>query len=166
MLGGRGLFNRVGALAAPIAVGLALVCFGISVADALSPAPVRRDALARAKNPRGAPDRDMVLSRVVIQPGTALALHHHEGTQIARIEHGTLTYTVERGRAKVREGDSDTNPHLVRVIEAGETAKIRSGQWLVEQPSNHHSARNDGKRKVVIYLATLLRDGAEPSTPG
>jgi hypothetical protein len=36
----------------------------------------------------------------------------------------------------------------------------------VEQPSDHHHAANHGKDRVVIYLATLLRHGAPPSTPG
>lgn len=52
-----------------------------------------------------------------VEPGAKLALHHHLGTQISRIESGTLTYTVRRGIP------------------------------------------------VVIYLATLLKDGAPPATP-
>jgi quercetin dioxygenase-like cupin family protein len=149
-----------------LAVALALVAAGAAVAGFIAPAPVTREALARTEHPRGAPDRTLGLSRVVIQPGTELALHHHEGTQIARIEHGTLTYTVHTGEVKVRKGDAEADPQFVRTIEAGETARIKSGQWIVEQPSDHHSARNAGDGKVVIYLATLLRHGAPPSTPG
>lgn len=97
----------------------------------------------------------MVLSRVVVNPGANLALHHHEGTQIAGIESGVLTYTVERGSAVVREGEADQQPRLVRTIAAGQTAKVRAGQWMVEQPSDIHRAANRGSVPVVIYLATL-----------
>jgi hypothetical protein len=107
----------------------------------------------------------MVLSRVEVEPGAKLALHHHLGTQISRIESGTLTYTVRRGSAVVREGESDQSPRFVGKIAAGQTARIRPGRWLVEQPSDVHEAANRGRAPVVIYLSTLLVDGAPPATP-
>jgi hypothetical protein len=124
-----------------------------------------RNALAQSSAVKGAPDRTMVLSRVEVEPGAKLALHHHLGTQISHIEAGTLTYTVRRGSAVVREGESDQQPRLVRVIKAGQSARIRAGQWLVEQPSDIHEAANRGRAPVVIYLATLLKTGAPPATP-
>ena len=124
-----------------------------------------RNALAQSSAVQGAPNRTMVLSRVEVEPGAKLALHHHLGTQISHIEAGTLTYTVRRGSAVVREGESDQQPRLVRTIEAGQTARIRPGQWLVEQPSDIHEAANRGRTPVVIYLATLLKTGAPPATP-
>jgi quercetin dioxygenase-like cupin family protein len=124
-----------------------------------------RSALAQTSSVKGAPNRTMVLSRVEVEPGAKLALHHHLGTQISRIESGTLTYTVRRGSAVVREGEADQQPRLVRTIKAGQTARIRSGQWLVEQPSDIHEAANRGSVAVVIYLSTLLKTGAPPATP-
>lgn len=124
-----------------------------------------RSALAQTDHVQGAPGRTLVLSRVVVEPGAELALHRHLGTQVARIASGTLTYTVRRGTATIRRGESDQSPPLVRRLEAGETARIRAGQWIVEQPSDIHEAANRGSAPVVIYLATLLRDGAPPSTP-
>jgi len=126
---------------------------------------VVRSALAQTDQVKGAPQRTMVLSRVVVNPGAKLALHHHRGTQISRISAGTLTYTVERGSAVVREGEADQDPRLVRTIAAGQSARVRAGQWLVEQPSDVHRAANRGSVPVVIYLATLLEAGAPPSTP-
>lgn len=124
-----------------------------------------RSALAQASKVQGAPKRTLVLSRVEVEPGAQLALHHHEGTQVAHVEAGTLTYTVRRGSAVVKTGVSDQNPKLVRKIKAGQTAPIRTGQWIVEQPSDIHEAANRGSSPVVIYLATLLKTGADPSTP-
>lgn len=165
MSGGR-IRSRAGRAAGLIAGAAALVGAGVALGGSLASEPVTRDALAKSNNPRGAPDRVLGLARVDIKPGAELALHHHEGTQIARIEQGTLTYTVEEGEVRVRRGDADDGTaELVRTIEAGDTAKIRTGQWIVEQPSDIHRARNVGKRKIVIYLATLLRKGAPPSTP-
>jgi quercetin dioxygenase-like cupin family protein len=133
-------------------------------ASAPGPAPVRQ-AMAQSEHVQGAPGRTMVLSKVTVPPGARLAVHHHLGTQISRVVAGTLSYTVRRGHAELFEGESDQEPRLVRDIAAGQTAQIGAGQWLVEQPSDIHQAANRGSSPVVIYLATLLKDGAAPSTP-
>jgi len=150
------------ALAAAVALGAVLPgAFGKTVVE---PTAIR-NALAETSKVRGAPKRTLVLSRVEVEPGAELALHHHLGTQVAHIESGTLTYTVRRGSAVVRTGESDQNPKMVRTIKAGQTAPIRTGQWIVEQPSDIHEAANRGSSPVVIYLATLLQTGAPPATP-
>ncbi len=149
------------AIVAVIAMAIVLpTAFGASTP---APAPVRKD-FAQTKHVQGAPGRTMVLSKVTVPAGAKLAVHHHLGTQISRVEAGTLTYTVRRGKAELFEGEAEEE-HLVRVIKAGQTANIRAGQWLVEQPSDIHQAANRGSQPVVIYLATLLKDGAPPSTP-
>jgi quercetin dioxygenase-like cupin family protein len=124
-----------------------------------------RNALAETSHVQGAPKRTLVLSRVEVEPGAKLALHHHLGTQVAHIEAGTLTYAVRRGSVVVRTGESDQDPQAVRTIKAGQTARLRGGQWIVEQPSDIHEAANRGSAPVVIYLATLLKTGAPPATP-
>jgi quercetin dioxygenase-like cupin family protein len=96
--------------------------------------------------------------------GATIALHHHEGTQVAYIQSGVLTYTVKSGSVTVMSGPADS-PTVVRKINGGQTGKIRAGQWIVEQPSTIHQAANNGSAKIVIYLSTLLRTGAPPSTP-
>lgn len=150
------------ALAVAFALGMVLpAAFGQSEA---APTAVR-NALAQSDQVQGAPDRTLVLSRVVVQPGAKLALHHHLGTQVARIQGGVLTYTVRRGSVIIRTGESDQNPVTVRKIAAGQTARILAGQWIVEQPSDIHEAANRGTTPVVIYLATLLKKGAAPATP-
>lgn len=124
-----------------------------------------RNALAQSSQVQGAPQRTLVLSRVEVEAGAKLALHHHLGTQVAHIEAGTLTYTVRRGSVVVRTGESDQDPRTVRTIKAGQTARIKTGQWIVEQPSDIHEAANRGSIPVVIYLATLLKTGAPAATP-
>jgi len=145
---------------------------GVQLSQALAapqassePTTVTRESLAGAAHPRGADKRTLGLSRVTIMPGTTLARHHHPGTQIGYVERGTLTYTVEKGRARLMAGTGD-DPRLVRIIHAGETGKVHPGQWLVEQPTDHHHAVNKGAVPVVIYLATLLKDGEPASLPG
>lgn len=152
-----------------VTVALAAFALGVVLPGALarggSEPTAARSALARSSSVQGAPGRTMVLSKVVVEPGAKLALHHHLGTQISRVASGTLTYTVRQGSAVLREGDAERDPRLVRTIKAGETALIHPGQWLVEQPSDIHEAANRGSTAVVIYLATLLKTGAPPATP-
>ena len=150
-----------------LATGLLLaVLTGAGTALALSgpaepPAP-KYNSLARVVNPNGAPGRALGLSRVVIQPGARIPLHLHQGTQLGYIQRGTLTYHVKTGPARVMRGPGDA-AKLVRVIRAGQTARIRTGQWLIEQPSNHHRAANNGSEPVVILLSNLLLKNAKPS---
>lgn len=132
--------------------------------EQVSTPTAEREALAQTDRVQGAPQRTMVLSKVSVPPGAELALHHHLGTQIARIDSGALTYTVREGSVTVRSGESDQSPKVVRTIKAGQTGRIKAGQWIVEQPSAIHQAANRGSAPVVIYLATLLRKGAPPST--
>jgi len=134
-------------------------------ADTPAAPTVVRNALAQTDAVQGAPDRTMVLSRVKVEPGAQLATHHHLGTQISRIAAGVLTYTVRKGTATVHRGEADQDPQLVRTIRVGQTAQVRAGEWLVEQPSDIHEAANRGSVPVVIYLATLLKTGSPPSTP-
>lgn len=154
--------NRPVRLAALSAAGVALIgggyAAGVSQGDTTAPAP-KRVELAASDSVRGAKGRTMRLSRVTVPAGAKLALHHHPGTQISNIEQGTLTYTVKTGQVKVMRGDA-SKPTLVRTIKAGQTAGIRSGQWIVEQPNVIHQAANRGKTDVVIAIATLFPDGA------
>jgi quercetin dioxygenase-like cupin family protein len=126
---------------------------------------VVRNALAQTAHVQGAPGRTLVLSRVVVEPGAEIPLHHHLGTQVARVAAGVLTYTVRQGSVVVRSGDAEAHAVKVRSIKAGQTGHIRAGQWIVEQPSTIHEAANNGTEPVVIYIATLLKTGAPPSTP-
>jgi quercetin dioxygenase-like cupin family protein len=131
-----------------------------------SPAPtVSRTALAQQVDPVGAPGRTLGLSRVTIAAGARIALHHHPGTQLAYIQRGVLTYTVRDGSVDVMRGAADQSPKVVRTIGAGQTGRIRRGQWIVEQPTTIHQARNAGRRPVVILLATLFTNGSPPSIP-
>jgi quercetin dioxygenase-like cupin family protein len=124
-----------------------------------------RTALAQTSKVVGAPGRTLVLSRVVVEPGAKLALHHHRGTQVARIQSGKLRYTVRSGSVGVRGGDAGEEPNPNRKVEGGRSTEIGAGSWIVEQPSAIHRAENRGTVPVVIYLATLLKTGAAPSTP-
>lgn len=144
-----------------------LVAGGASIgwaATAGEPATVVREPLAVAKKPRGVEGRDLGLSRVTVMPDAELAAHHHPGTQVAYIERGTLTYTVNTGSVTVMRGSAD-DPEVVRRIEAGETGRIRSGQWIVEQPNDHHQAANRGDIPVVIFTATLLKKDFPAAIP-
>ena len=151
------------ALGVVVVIAMAIILPTAFGASAPAPTPVR-EALAQTEQVQGAPGRTMVLSKVTVPPGAQIAVHHHLGTQISRVVAGTLTYTVREGKAELFEGESE-EPRLIRDITAGKTARIRAGQWLVEQPSDIHQAANRGSSPVVIYLATLLKDGAAPSTP-
>jgi quercetin dioxygenase-like cupin family protein len=150
------ILSAIGLVSGSIVVGHVIAQSGGS--------SVKRVALAQSDEVRGVSGRTLGLSRVTIPVNSSIPLHHHQGTQISYIQSGVLTYTVKSGGVTVYSGPAD-NSRVVRKINAGQTGPIRAGQWIVEQPSTIHRAANKGKSKIVIYLATLLRKGAPPSTP-
>jgi quercetin dioxygenase-like cupin family protein len=146
------------------ATSLVGTCVVVGHVIAQSGAPTaQREALAQSTKVKGAKGRTLGLSRVTIPVAGQIALHHHEGTQVAFVQKGVLTYTVQSGSVTVRSGLVD-DAKVVRRISGGQTGTIRAGQWIVEQPSTIHQAANNGTTPIVIYLSTLLRTGAPPST--
>lgn len=114
--------------------------------------------------PVGAPGRALYLVHYTIAPGTELPLHHHEGTQIGLVMSGDLTYRVVSGEVPVYRTEPGGKARLVRTIRAGETAIIGAGEWVVEEPDDHHQGANRGTEPVLIVTSTLLRDGAPLAT--
>jgi quercetin dioxygenase-like cupin family protein len=146
---------------------IGLLATGVVVAQVIAQSgglTVVRTPLAQSTKVKGAAGRTLGLSRVAIPAGGKIALHHHQGTQIAYIQSGVLTYTVKSGGVRVMTGPAD-HPTVVRKINGGQTGRINAGEWIVEQPSTIHQAANKGKSRIVIYLATLLKARAPPSTP-
>jgi hypothetical protein len=145
------------------ALGLAWLGGALAASGGAAAPAAKRELVGAFKNPVGARGRTLGLSIVTIPGGVKLPLHYHEGTQVSYIQQGTLIYSVKRGSVRVMTGLADASPRLVRTISAGQTGKITAGQWIVEQPSVHHFAQ--AKVKVVVLLATLLKNGAPAATP-
>ena len=150
-----------------MAIAVALVAVGVLVGTVIAQSsgpPPKREPLRtehvcrRAPRTRPSASRGSRFRRRDNRPPSP------QGTQVAYIQAGDSTYTVKSGSVTVMSGPSDA-PKLVRKIKAGQTGKILAGQWIVEQPTTIHMARNAGTAKVVIYLSTLLKTGAPPSTP-
>ena len=119
--------------------------------------PVVRAVLA-AGDPSAAPGQHLELVRYTIQPGTQLALHRHPGMQLAFIESGTLTYTVEQGEVIVHQPDGKE-----RSVKAGSTGTLAAGEWIAETEGVVHFGVNDGLLPVVILAASLLETGQPPA---
>jgi hypothetical protein len=156
--------TRTGAAAvlllAACGVGLCGVSATAHAAHAASkPEPITRTVYGQTA-PENAPGQELYLQQVVILPGAKLPEHFHEGTQLATVRSGVLTYNVVSGKAVVTriggKTDTVTGPGVVT---------LRKGDALVENESLVHYGSNKGKRPVVIELAALLQHGAPLSTP-
>src|SRR5262249_21641937 len=126
----------IGAVCLPAAIAVPA-----SVADAASEsAPITR-AVYGQTSPANAPGQELYLQRVVIQPGAKLPEHFHEGTQIATVQSGVLTYNVESGEAIVTRAGG--RPATVK---APSVVRLRKGDSLVETQSVVHFGSNQGKK--------------------
>jgi hypothetical protein len=109
--------------------------------------------------PQNAPGQSLTLQEVVIPPGTALSEHFHEGTQLATIRSGVLTYNVVSGSVDVTRANGKTEN-----VGGPGVVTLRKGDSIVETQSLVHYGANKGKVPVVIELAALLRAGAPFAT--
>jgi len=164
----RVIHGRLRWLPVPAAVfgALALVALtqaGRPASAAGTPIAARIDLAAGL--PSFARGYRLSLTEALIPPGAAFAPHRHPGMQVAYIDSCTLTFTVFRGSVKVLRGQPGISQKLVRVLRAGQTGSVTAGEWIVETPRLWHKGANEGRTRVVILLATLLREDKPPAIP-
>jgi oxalate decarboxylase/phosphoglucose isomerase-like protein (cupin superfamily) len=138
---------------------IAVTATGYAASAAAEKEPVRRIVYGQAA-PTNAPGQQLFLQRVVLDPGAKLPEHFHEGTQLATIRAGVLTYNVVSGTAVVTRANGSTEQY-----KGPKVVRLRTGDVLVEDEALAHYGSNKGKKPVVLELAALLRDGAPLSTP-
>lgn len=117
--------------------------------------PVVRAVLAEMADPPGAPGRTLTLIRYTIAPGAKLAPHIHPGVQMASIESGTLTYTIESGTAIVRRKGASADER----IEGPATTTLAPGDAVDEVGDMVHFGANETAEPVVILATLLTEDG-------
>ncbi len=126
--------------------------------DEPAPAGVTRVRLGQA-SPANAPGQTLYLEQVTIAPGAKLSEHFHQGTQVARVVSGVLTYNIISGTAVITRADGRSEEA------SGPTAvRLGAGETVAETRGLVHFGANDGSRPVVIELAALLEDGAPMAT--
>ena len=131
---------------------------------AVAPEPVVREAFATG-SPVAAPGQQLQLVRYVIQPGTTLPPHTHPGMQIARVESGTLRYTlVAGGETPVHRKGTAGGPGAVETLRPGQNTIVHPGDTVIEAENVVHFGASVGEEPVVIWAAALLRRGEPAST--
>lgn len=106
--------------------------------------------------PPGAPGRTLTLIRYTIAPGAKLSPHIHPGVQLASIQSGTLTYTVESGTATVTRAGGGTEE-----VTGPATTTLGPGDAVVEHDGMVHFGANDTDQPVVILATLLTEDGKD-----
>src|SRR5262249_42868141 len=119
---------------------------------------ITRTVLAQA-SPSNAPGQVLTLQRVRIAAGAKLAEHFHEGTQVASVRSGVLTYNIVSGTAAVTRSSGKSEQAT-----GPKTIELRPGDSLVETAHLVHYGANRTKKPVVIELAALLAQGAPLAT--
>jgi quercetin dioxygenase-like cupin family protein len=125
---------------------------------------VTREILGQTA-PEQASGYELYLVRVTVPVDASLAPHTHPGTQMARIERGTLTYTIISGTATVIRAGEDGEPGETKKVSGPTTITLRKGDTVIEAEGMVHEAANRGERKVIIVLTALLTEGAPLSEP-
>ncbi|HEY8218157.1 MAG TPA: cupin domain-containing protein [Acidimicrobiia bacterium] len=120
---------------------------------------ITRTILAQTA-PDNAPRQELYLEEVKIAPKAKLGTHYHDGTQIAHVTSGVLTYNIVSGTASVTRADGSaeeaTGPTTIR---------LRPGDSVAETKAVVHYGANKGTKPVVILIAALLAEDAPLATP-
>jgi quercetin dioxygenase-like cupin family protein len=127
--------------------------------DASSGEPITRQELGQTA-PANAPGERLYLERVTSEAGAELPRHFHEGTQVAFIEEGILTYNIVSGTAQVFRSDGTEES-----FDGPTVISLEPGDSIVETIDLIHYGANEGHEPVVITLAALLAEGAPLSSP-
>ena len=126
-----------------------------------SAAKVSSEVLAEFAPPES-PGYTMYLYRVVVPPGVQIPSHHHPGQQMARIQEGTLTYTVEQGTLQIGRNGAD---EPTETVTGPATIELQTGDSVYEPESMVHHAVNEGDIDVVIIISSLITTGQPLSIP-
>jgi quercetin dioxygenase-like cupin family protein len=148
-----------------IAVVVAIVAVVlVAIGDDDPPAAVPANGITRTPlgqaNPTNAPGQTLYLQRVTIEPHSKLVEHFHQGTQVARVTSGTLTYNIVTGSATITRANGKTEE-----LSAPKKILLHADDWIVETAGLEHFGANDTDEPVVIELTALLQDGAPMATP-
>lgn len=150
------------------ATGIGAVLLGSGAQATTAPLPVgdvernggvTRTVLASVAPPNG-PGTSLYLTRVRIAPRTPLPEHFHDGTQVARVDRGVLTYEIVVGGAVVHRADGTQKSYTAPKI-----VTLRPGDVVNELPGMVHRARNASEKAVIITTAALIKSTAGLSTP-
>ena len=142
---------------------VALVAIGVVGAAVAADAakdkePIRRVVYGTTE-PQNSPGQSLILQTVEVDPGATLPEHFHEGTQLATIKAGVLTYAIVSGSVLVM------HPHgTTETVSGPGEVKLRVGDTIVENEALVHYGANKGKKTVIIDIAALLHDGSPLST--
>lgn len=132
----------------------AVSALGVQRSNGITRAPLGEAA------PSNAPGQTLYLQQVTIDPHAKLGPHYHQGTQVARVISGTLTYDIISGDVDVTRagGQRETVTGPKKIL-------LHPGDSLVETQTLVHFGANDTDRPVVIELTALLEQGAPLATP-
>jgi len=155
--------RRTARVAALMVAVLGLVAAGMTsvgvAQESTSSNGITRTELAQAA-PTNAPGQQLYLQEVRIAPGAKLPVHLHEGTQVASIRSGVLSYDIVSGSASVTRADGE-----VEELTGPTTIRLRRGDAITETATLVHFGANKTKKPVVVLVAALLLQGAPLATP-
>lgn len=118
---------------------------------------VVKDVLGEVADPPGAQGSTLTLIRYTIPAGAKLSPHIHPGVQLARIEEGSLSYTIESGTATVRRAGADTDEEVTGPT----TITLDAGDTVTELDGMVHFGANDTDEQIVIVATLLTADGED-----
>jgi quercetin dioxygenase-like cupin family protein len=102
-------------------------------------------------------ESQMVVERIVVDPGVLLAQQSYPGPAIFVVVSGTLQTTLIRGGAAVRMGGSEPE------VEIGATMNLSEGQVITYSPGAVTTMANR-RHEPLVLMVMVLSDGTGASS--
>jgi len=97
----------------------------------------------------------LVVMRIVLEPGVTLPEHHHPGSASFTVVSGVLQTTLVHGGAAVNRNG------IEQVAEIGATMNLAAGQSISYSPNAIKTVANLTSKQLVL-MASMLLDHDEP----
>ena len=110
--------------------------------------------------PSLAPDHQLLLLRVTMEPGVAIPPHSHPGPVALHVESGLFGTEFFEGSGTVQPAPQNGTPVLAIEMAPGDDIQMPAGDHLFYDGAVH-TMRNDGDDQLVLLVAALF----DPTLP-
>ncbi len=150
------LMSVLGAQDATPSADESFTAHGLPVGTPVEVAPGVVAEILNIGMPATAPDQNVVLYRVTIQPGGVIPDHIHPGTTVLSVEAGTFQWTLHQGTVWVTRGaDDGAVAPPEQVTEVDTVLELEPGDGLFYNADVVHTAENVGDEPAVVIIASL-----------
>ena len=109
-----------------------------------------------------APDYNLVLLRITMEPGANIPPHRHPGEVVLSVDTGTFGTTFVDGGGTISRATTPGTPAATESVTVGTENILEAGDSLAYGEAAAHTMTNPGDEPLVLLISAILA----PDQPG